>query len=297
MEYVKQRNKYLLAANKLSRKQHFFSPDIRQKLSDDVRKLSFSYRLQVQSKIIVLENVYDGSLLKIPYTTRFDSHYLRKQLSKMRDWFNYQIDVLKRNHGKFLTLTLDPKDFLSVRDGYKQGQKKINSFLTRLRTMFPDLGYIMVKEIQEKTTKNVHWHLMLVGVDDIKSKFLDSYWGLGFWKIEDVDNNYKKTKRGLFNYLKKYLEKSLDENPVKPNETLYWLWAMMIRSFSFSRIPKNYRPDEENQKLDQRMNNSNDFLSFVQDLFPGWIYLGTFPSTLPWGDINTRTDLEYNLRS
>ena len=298
MEYIKQRNKYLLEANILSRTQHFFGVSIRQDLSDRVRKLSFSYRLQVQSKVIVLQNTLDGHLLKIPYSTRFDIQYIKKQLSRMRDWFNYQTDVLKRNHGKFLTLTLDPKDFLSVRDGYKQGQKKINSFLTRLRTLYPGLAYIMVKEIQEKNTKNVHWHLMLLGINDsLTDDFLNTYWGLGFWKIENVDNNYKNTKRGLFRYLKKYLEKSLDENPTKPNETLYWLWAMMIRSFSFSRIPKSYRSNPDDPELDKSMNNSNDFLAMVSDFFPEWIYLGTFRSDLPWGDINTYDDLLYALRS
>jgi hypothetical protein len=297
MEYIKQRNKYLLEANLLSRTQHFFDVSIRQELSDHVRRLSLSYRTEVQSKVIVLENVTDGSLLKIPYTTRFDDHYIKKQLSRMRDWFNYQTDVLKRNHGKFLTLTLDPSNFMSVRDGYKQGQKKINSFLTRLRALFPSLAYIMVKEIQEKNTKNVHWHIMLLGVDDLSDDFLNTYWGLGFWKIENVDNNYKNTKRGLFRYLKKYLEKSLEENPVKPNGTLYWLWAMMIRSFSFSRIPRWYHSDDNNPELDKGKNNSNDFLEMVSDFFPQWIYLGTFRSDLPWGDINTRDDLLYALRS
>lgn len=300
--YNTRRNIKLLEANELSSLWHLYSPDARVWLTNRLRLIHRQYMegytyydevlgedvkvRGVERKVIVLKNKEDGELKVMKYVTRFDKNYIIDQLIKMRKWFTYQVRDLHRNHGKFLTLTLKPDEFRSVRDGYKQGQKKLNIFLTRLRKLYPRMGYIMVKEIQELNTKNVHWHVLLVGIPDLSKEMLDDYWGLGFWKIEDVDNNYKGTKNGLMNYMKKYLEKSLKQSEMgKVSDTLLWIWAMMIRSFSFSRIPKSVKLDPA-RELDQSMNNSNDLDS-------EWEYVGTFPADLPWDVIKTYDDLIY----
>ena len=298
------RNIKLLEANKLSRSQHFFSPEIRSVLTQKVKSLQNQYvngwteknvegvpvKIRgVKDKIIVLREIHSDEIMSIPYVTRFSQDYVVSQLIKMRKWFKYQTDVLHHNRAKFLTLTLDPYLFTSVRQGYASGQRKINSFLTRLRKLYPNLGYLMVKEIQERTTKNVHWHIMITGVESISEAMLNDYWGIGYWNIQEVKNSYGKTNNGLFSYMKKYLEKTLkNENPNIVSDTLLWIWAMMIRSFSFSRIPKTVEITDT-VELDLSKNNSN----YLEEV---WEYLGTYPKDLPWSDIENYDDLMYYLR-
>ena len=298
------RNIKLLEANKLSRSQHFFSPEIRSVLTQKVKSLQNQYvngwtekdadgipiKIRgVKDKMIVLREIHSNEIMSIPYVTRFSQDYVVSQLIKMRKWFKYQTDVLHHNRAKFLTLTLNPYLFTSVRQGYASGQRKINSFLTRLRKLYPNLGYLMVKEIQERTTKNVHWHIMITGVESIPEAMLNDYWGIGYWNIQEVKNRYGKTNNGLFSYMKKYLEKTLkNENPNIVSDTLLWIWAMMIRSFSFSRIPKTVEITDT-VELDLSKNNSN----YLEEV---WEYLGTYPKDLPWSDIENYDDLMYYLR-
>jgi hypothetical protein len=306
MEQVEntRRNIKLLEANKLSRSQHFFSPTIRSDLTQKVKSLYYQYvngwteinaeglpiKIRgVKDKMIVLREIHTDEVMAIPYLTRFSPDYVTSQLIKMRKWFKYQTESLHRNRAKFLTLTLNPYLFTSVRDGYAKGQKKINTFLTRLRTINPGLGYIMVKEIQEESTKNIHWHLMLTGVEWIPDSMLNDYWGIGYWNLKEVKNSYGKTNNGLFRYMKKYLEKTLkNQNPNIVSDTLLWIWAMMIRSFSFSRIPKTVEISDT-VELDLSKNNSN----YLEEV---WEYLGTYPKDLPWSDIENYDDLMYYLR-
>lgn len=299
-EIKRHRHPKLDLARQLSEKPHFYSPEARSQLTEKCELYGFQYlngysfndpetgervtKNGVKDRMIVLKNQKD-EIIAIPYLTRFSYDYIQRQLVKMKEFFNFQIRKLHHRRGLFLTLTLDPSSFMTIREGYEKGQKSINTFLTRCRQIWPDMQYIQVKEIQEKNTKNVHWHLLLLGVPE-KEEFADLvsvYWPWGFSKLEEVGES---DDGGMYQYLTKYLKKSLEDEPGKINGTKLWLWAMMIRSWSSSRF--EYVDSEPAAGLDKATkNNSND----IPDV---WVYMGCFPVELPWDRIAIWDDLIKN---
>ena len=332
-EGLKRHHKALVRARALTVVPHFFDPALRLELVRELRNEAEIYRDDVGAKVIVLKNTSSGELVALPYRTRFDDDYIQVQRDKLKLFFDYQVRTLHRNRAKFLTLTLDPMQFISMRDGYEQGQKAIHSFMTALAKIWSDawvndyldrvqrtdafkrlkdvpgyqlhlkkeskkirashpLDYVMVKEIQEKTTKNVHWHLMIFGVDWISEDMLKRYWGLGFYKILNVsEKDNAGNPEGLLRYMMKYLRKGLtmDYAPgelPQINETLVCLWAMGIRAWSSSRMPV-LPGDAPPLGLDPP-----DRIIAIE-ISDVWVYLGTFSAYLPWSEIESEDDLRY----
>lgn len=259
-------NPMLLKANSILREYHIYDPVFRTQQVNAVRECKDKYlqgftdddgfHLGVNNKVIVLRELSGSDeIVKIPYYTRFDKGYISKQLLKLKTYFK-QPAVRDSKFGIFLTLTLDPSLFGSVDQGYKEGQKRLNKILTMLRRDNPNLSYVAIKEVQELNTHNIHWHGMLTGLDGswlkyehkIDKKFkktgkyskkspiamfrdrIAAYWNIGFIKVEKVVN---RDKTGLYRYMAKYLQKTLEQGE---GETTIILWALRIRAFSGTRV-------------------------------------------------------------
>lgn len=109
------------------------------------------------------------------------------------------------NHSKFVTLTFRDGLSFDIRD-VKSCNAEFKKFILRLKYRYPDLKYLAVIEFQDKNDRGaVHYHL-LCNLPYIKKSDLASIWGLGFVKInriENVDN--------VGAYVSKYMAKDLDD--------------------------------------------------------------------------------------
>ncbi|PMQ00696.1 MAG: hypothetical protein CBR30_09810, partial [Dictyoglomus sp. NZ13-RE01] len=176
----------------------------------------------VDKRILVFRNEFTGEFLVKRYSHRFQRRYLRKVRNKFDRVFESASSKYKT--GVFLTLTLDPKTYKSIREGIAIGSKAWNRFMSRLRKK---LGfrppYIRVLEFQD--SGNPHYHVVLFGIDSIGDHYeLTEYLKkIGFgeihyeYKIVNRNGNWewsnprhKPTKlhnHGVKDYLKKYIEK------------------------------------------------------------------------------------------
>lgn len=109
------------------------------------------------------------------------------------------------NQSKFVTLTFRdglPFDIKNV----KACNVEFNKFIKRLKYRHPELKYLAVIEFQDKNGRGaVHYHV-LCNLPYVKKSELAAIWGLGFVKInriENVDN--------VGAYVSKYMAKDLDD--------------------------------------------------------------------------------------
>jgi hypothetical protein len=128
----------------------------------------------------------------------------------------------------FVTLTLT--------DGKHQNSpemnKLLNNFLTRMRQRYGNqLRYLWVAEIQEKETKNIHWHIIFdkpLPIETMKSIWLDTLENFGYprytkklklahpidlqysYKYKDKDGVWHKRNplKSVSSYITKYVSKN-----------------------------------------------------------------------------------------
>ena len=176
----------------------------------------FSFYLgAIDSKVIVLYNRSQETLLKLPYSTRFnDKGRIYEKIDQLYQIFENAIEkhVDKRGKGDavFLTLTLDPKNFRNVMHASKEAPKALNRFfsfikkrlkseyeklkikckkeklkkevrkkyisrLKKLKKLVKKLEYINVVEFQRNGI--IHFHIVIFGIDWlIPQKELSKIW-------------------------------------------------------------------------------------------------------------------------
>ncbi|MCM8808528.1 MAG: hypothetical protein NC926_11455 [Candidatus Omnitrophica bacterium] len=295
--YLRERNDIWIRANKLLNQDFPNSLDNynnlerlyeqREKIMNILRILYVLYKKSVESKVIILkgENEKGEKYYKIiHYIHRFTKQYLKRLWRKFK---KYMEPFENSREALFLTLTIAFREFNSIGAGARWAQKQFNSLMTVLRR-YGLLYYVAIKEIQEKNTKNIHYHVLILNeinvnghirkIFDIKEleEIIRKNWKF-FFKIEKVKaelkENGRPNKKSMRGYLGKYLKKSLfkSENEMD-SDTMIILWALNMRVISRSRRKPEERVSSE--KLDlitQYKTNSNSLSDSIV-----WEYLGVF---------------------
>ncbi|MEM3790901.1 MAG: hypothetical protein QW260_07495 [Thermoproteota archaeon] len=120
------------------------------------------YVKDVKDKNIILEGEDEKRekwLKIIKYRTRFSEEYIIKSRRLLKE---YVKPIEKSRYLLFLTLTISFNDFGSIEEGAKWAQRQKNSLLTELRKRELLRYYISITEVQEKNTKNIHFHILIL---------------------------------------------------------------------------------------------------------------------------------------
>jgi len=244
--------------------------------------LAKKYKTRTTDKVIVLGNDLNEEIIKIPYFTRFSEDY-EKMVKKK---FIKEIEPILRTYKvfHFLTITVDPKQHLSI-GGAKDFIRKLeNKIMTRLRKRFGDrIFYISVMEHQKNGYP--HLHILIAGLSWIPNDWLrlteelkDPH--INIIKQEYLHNyNYKHA----MNYILKYITKNINGNDTDSFIQKVIQWAEFSRSFSTSRINNQLN-------LKSGMINSNEKMDQIE-----WYVLGIVKMDPEIEKISTKNDFLYYL--
>jgi len=226
------------------------------------------YIMKVMDRAVVLRCRETGTVKVIPYSTRFSDGYYKTAFKRMRR--------LRFDRAVFLTLTLDPRRFVSLDAAYRALQAGWNRLLTMLQKRYGRrLKFIKVVEFQKNGSP--HLHVLFFDI----ARLLDAAELRAFWDIRYGAGTFVYLKkltgytsgRGVISYLMKYLRKYLECPAVEfkgPDgltdaaafEQLALSWALNLRAFSVSR------------GILDRMPTSNSNLT--------WEFLGVFDLSAVW---------------
>lgn len=248
-------NPYFQSAIDSTNKMFLSYKQVQKEVYPGIERNSKFYQNNVKDKSIYLLNRTKNEVLRIDYFTRFSEKYQKRILAKMLSIR----DLLKEQNNPycFITLTVDPKRFHSIKQATKEVSKYWNRLLTRIKQEFPKVSYIKCQEFQTgyKSKKEVgthmpHLHVLLIGIRDINYSWVRKIWKIGRWvtvrKNEDYfRNSYKKAMR----YIIKYITKS-NEDSVSLNLN----WACRSRAFTTSNNIVSLLKGMTNSKLE-----SDDF--------------------------------------
>ena len=230
-----------------------------------VYSYSCSYRHHVKDRGIVLINKNTKELKVLPYFTRFSDGYYRKAIRKIKR--------IHSDRGVFLTLTVDPRRYLCLKDAYRALQGGWNRLLTMLRKRFKTLEFVRIPEFQSNGSP--HLHVLFFGISrlidaDELREFWDRRYGVGtFVYLKKLYNGSNR----VVSYLVKYMVKLLDaaDYEFKGSDGLVdaqagfqlaLAWSLDLRAFSVSQgiLDKGHRTSQTGN----------------------WIFLGSFALVDVW---------------
>lgn len=224
-----------------------------------------SYVKKVRDRAIVLRNVETNEIKVIPYFTRFSDGYYEKAMKKLKE--------LHADRGVFLTLTIDPKRFTSLKQAYDELQKSWNKLLSMLRKRHRRLEFVKIVEFQKSGSPHLHVLFFniprLIDANELRA-FWDKQYGEGtFVYLKSLHNGSNRVIAYLLKYMRKYLDSPAVEycgaggmTDATPFQQLALSWALNLRAFSTSRGIFNPLP----------LNNSNGT----------WEFLGIFDLSSVW---------------
>lgn len=230
-----------------------------------VYSYSSSYRHEVQDRGIVLMNKETKKLKVLPYFTRFSDGYYRKAIRKIKR--------IHSDRGVFLTLTVDPRRYLCLKDAYRALQEGWNRLLTMLRKRFKKLEFVRTPEFQSNGSPHLHVIFFgisrLIDADELR-EFWDRRYGIGtFVYLKKLYNGSNR----VVSYLVKYMVKLLNaaDYEFKGSDGLIdaqagfqlaLAWSLDLRAFSVSQGILDY-PHRTTQT-------------------GNWIFLGSFDHVDVW---------------
>lgn len=207
--------------------------------ADVIKNIADAYRCDVKEKKLIVANMNTGKINKLPYFTRFSEKYAEMQTEKI-------MRAVRFDSAMFLTLTIDPKKFSSLRNAYvgmrrawhrlyssmvlasKRSSKYMNEDIIRNWNG----EYFLSVEMQPEKTNAPHLHIVLNCCTWLNADWVRAEWESAgtFIRTDKVINN-----RGhVVSYLIKYMKKSMSDGNV-PKLTPALLWALRARSFSGSK--------------------------------------------------------------
>ena len=232
----RRRHEAWVKANRLARS--WFTPDVvvREK------ELANAYWEDTKGRALVFFGVCHSNQcpmyrsFSIPYLHRFSPAYRRKV---RRELMFYLPLFMRYKYFLHITLTIDPKNFVSQYDAKRALEKAWNSLRTRLRKRYPWIAMVVTREWQDNGI-GVHLHVVVMGLSYIPKDWIMETWnkvsGSG-WAVElrTVHGDAKS----VLNYVLKYVTKSaVNENPNRvENVSAVINWAVNGRAFSVS-LPK-----------------------------------------------------------
>ncbi len=227
------------------------------------------YIKKVKDRAIVLRCLETDEIKVIPYFTRFSDGYYQEAIRKLKR--------LRSDRGVFLTLTIDPRRFVSLDHAYRELQAAWNKLLTMLQKRYGHrLKFVKVVEFQKNGSPHLHVLFLdiarLIDAGELR-KFWDLRYGQGtFVYLKKLGNRINR----VISYLVKYMEKNLTMPDIEMQgpdglidaasfQQIALSWALNLRAFSTSR-----------GILDNPMSNSNRSWEFlgVADLAIAWSWDG-----------------------
>ena len=203
------------------------------------------YAIDTTDKVIVLEHKYRNEFKFIEYVSRFSDKYVKRIYEK----FNKLNDKLKEyQKALFLTLTIDPKNFNSIKQEYKQLQHAFNKLNTYLKKTYKLTKYIKVVEFTKSDIPHLHilyLHDDYIDIDKVRQ--LWQKYGIGIMvNIQLVQRKYviegkESYLNGVLSYILKYIVKSIGRDPKQSidlkesRRSLCIKWALQSRTFSISK--------------------------------------------------------------
>jgi len=259
-------------ARRIAELPHLYDPSYRKLQLNKIESEAVAYNSQTKQSIVVLKGrTEEGPVaLAIPYITRLQPGYLRKSRSAVADRLR-GLGV----KGTFITLTVDPKQYVSLIEASKSANRQLNTLLTEIRREYPGMKYVAIRESQSENA-NVHIH-MCVNIPYISHSWLAEHWKLGYVWVERVISGSRRT---LEWYMRKEMDKSLSMIDGHYSPTMLLLWATGMRYLSNSRSL-----DVQKEKT-----NSNGFWEYV-GVFPAWMIPDQGGGMFPYDDFAYMADL------
>ena len=169
----------------------------------------------------------------LPYFNRFSPGY-RSRVRKLL--WRYLPVLMQYRYFLHITLTIDPKNFVSQYDAKRSAEKAWNSLLTRLRKRYPWIVVIATREWQENGI-GIHIHAVVAGLAYIPKDWIMETWNKvskSGWAVElrTVHGDAKS----VLNYVLKYVTKSaINVNTSRiDNVSAVVNWAVNGKAFSIS---------------------------------------------------------------
>jgi len=205
-----------------------------------------AYSEDTYDKIIVLEHKQEQRFKLIEYISRFSDKYITKVYQK---FYNLNNKLTNYQKALFLTLTVDPKNFHSIKQEYKELQHAFNKLNSYLKKKYNLKQYIKVVEFTKSDIPHLHilyLHDDFIDIDKIRQ--LWQKYGIGIMvNIQLVQRRYviendKAYLNGVLSYILKYIVKSIGKDtnkeldPAKQGyRSLCIKWALQSRTFSISK--------------------------------------------------------------
>lgn len=207
-------------------------------------RLAMQYAEDTKDKHIILESDDHSDYFVLQYNTRFSERYLVKVIMKLKDLYR------KTRHirgGVFLTLTIAPRNFRSMKEAYVSLRKGLNKLQTLLRKRFRKrskrLKYLSVLETQKNG--DVHLHIVYMGIswladwEELK-EFWNNKYGIGeqvfieeIGKLWEREHAVKYTMKYIRKNYNLFHKKKAGIDRAKLNMAI--LWSLNARTFSISK--------------------------------------------------------------
>ncbi|MGC9074062.1 MAG: rolling circle replication-associated protein [Caldisericum sp.] len=193
-----------------------------------------NYVLETKDKRIILINRDLKKALVLSYTHRFHEYYVRKV---RRKFIEISKDLYDLFHGKlyanFITLTINPNEFSSLKDVRVRIMKSFNSFHTAMKRYLDDdyYGFLRIVEIGREHNL-IHIHVIYFTT----RKFISVEKLRKLWKLGNVDIRYFDSVGESISYAIKYVRKFLKE--IQDNDSIAFhyfalMWALNMRVYSY----------------------------------------------------------------
>ena len=205
-----------------------------------VQGLAYSYLNDIDDKHIIIDNEKDDKTLVLDYITRFDERYVR------RIWAKFKEITEGYKTGVFISLTIDPKRFHSLRHAYRSLMRAWHKLHDKIKHILKEhygmdtAPYIRVIEAQENGLP--HIHIAIMGIKWLMPwKELKDLWDKKYNIGIHVDIREIYERIGVMKYMRKYLTKSLHGDKQSTNRGKFSLstlicWALNARQFAFGGL-------------------------------------------------------------
>jgi len=246
-----------------------------------VQGLAYSYLESVDGKVLVIDNQEEDKTLILEYLTRFSEKYRKKVWAKFREYTE------RYKTGVFLSLTVDPKRYYSLKHAYDTliyGWHKLHDKVKRILKEnygMDKVPYIRVIEAQENGLPHIHIALMgirwLMPFKELKELW-DKRYNIGVHV--DIREIYQRT--GVMKYMAKYLHKSIGSKKLFiPNSkfslSMLICWALNARQFAVGGLSLLVRKTNLRRFWGEVVHFGVGFEGRVlPPLKPVWAYLGSF---------------------
>lgn len=191
----------------------------------EIVELAKRYVLATRDRRILMVNWSEGRALVLPYNSRFSDGYRKRKVGKLR-----ALDKFAGRGGVFLTLTVDPTRFNSLKAAYSGLMDGFNRLVSYFRRRHGRLDYARVLEFTKEGVP--HLHVLFLGLSFLErqEKISELWEKYGVGRVVYVTRVWNRVS--LRRYMLKYLTKSLSSE--EGFRSLALSWALNARLFAIT---------------------------------------------------------------